>query len=52
VTREKLLTVRVNNLLSLALGVPALVFVVVVLATSLLSDRAAFFGFAVVGVLY
>ena len=51
-TKEKLLTVRLNNLLSLALGIPALIYVVIVLSTSLLSHRVAFFGFAVIGALY
>jgi hypothetical protein len=52
VTKKGLLTVRLNNLLSPALGIPAVVFVAVVLSTSQLSERAAFFGFAVIGALY
>ena len=51
-TKEKLLTARWNNLLSLGLGIPALIYAVVVLSTSVLSDRAAFIGLAVIGVLY
>ena len=46
------MTVRLNNLLSLGLGIPALAFVVVVLTTAALSDRVAFFGFAAIGALY
>ena len=51
-TKEKFLTVRWNNLLSLALGIPALIYAVVVLSTSTLSDRAGFIGLVVIGVLY
>jgi hypothetical protein len=51
-TKEKFLTVRWNNLLSLGLGIPALIYVVVVLSTSVLSDRASFIGLVVIGVLY
>ncbi len=51
-TKEKFLTVRWNNLLSLGLGIPALIYVVVVLSTSGLSVRAGFIGIVVIGVLY
>ena len=51
-TKEKFLTVRWNNLLSLVLGIPALIFVVAVLSNSLFSDKAAFIGLAIIGVLY
>jgi hypothetical protein len=51
-TKERFLTVRWNNLLSLGLGIPALIYVVVVLSTSVLSDSASFIGLAVIGVLY
>lgn len=51
-TKEKFLTVRWNNLLSLGLGIPALIYVEVVLTTPVLSDRAAFIGLVVIGVLY
>ena len=51
-TKEKFLTVRWNNLLSLGLGIPALIYVVVVLSTSVLSDSAGFIGLVVIGVLY
>ena len=50
--KEKFLTVRWNNLLSLGLGIPAVAYVVVALSTSLLSDRVAFIGFCAIGVLY
>ena len=51
-TKEKLLTVRWNNLLSLGLGLPALAYAIVVLSTSVVSDRVGFIGLVVIGVLY
>jgi len=51
-TKEKFLTVRWNNLLSLGLGIPVLIYVVVVLSTSVLSESAGFVGLVVFGVLY
>ena len=51
-TKEKFLTARWNNLLSLGLGIPALIYVGVVLSRSVLSDRAGFIGLVVIGVLY
>ena len=50
--KEQFLTVRWNNLLSIALGIPSLIFVVVVLSTPLLSDLAAFIGVVIIGVVY
>ena len=51
-TKDKFLTVRWNNLLSLVLGVPALVYVGIVLSTSVLSDTAGFFGLVIIGIFY
>jgi hypothetical protein len=51
-TREKFLTPRWNNLLSLGLGIPALIYVIIVLATSVLSDSSGFIGLVVIGVIY
>lgn len=51
-TREDFLTVRWNNVLMLGLGLPALLYVVVALSTSVLSDSARFFGLVVIGVVY
>lgn len=51
-TREQFLTVRWNNLISLALGLPALVYAVVMLSTPILSDQAGFIGMVIIGVLY
>ena len=51
-TREKFLTVRWNNLLSLGLGIPALVYILVAFSTSLWSTMGGLIGLAIVGVLY
>jgi hypothetical protein len=51
-TKEQLLTVRWNNWLTLALGLPTLVFGIVVLSTSVLSDFWGFVGMVILGVLY
>ena len=51
-TKEKFLTVRWNNLLSLGLGIPALMYVLVALSTSVWSERGGMIGLAVIGVLY
>jgi len=51
-TKEKFLTLRWNNLLSLGMGIPALIYVVVILSTTVLSDSAGFIGLAVIGLLY
>ena len=51
-TKEKFLTARWNNLLSLGLGIPALIYVVVAFSTALWSGRAGFIGLSIIGVLY
>ena len=51
-TKEEFLTVRWNNLLSLGLGIPALIYVVVAFSTSVWSGRGGLIGLAVIGVLY
>ncbi len=51
-TKEAFLTVRWNNLLSLGLGLIVLIYVVVVLSTSVWSGRDGFIGLVVIGVLY
>lgn len=51
-TKEQFLTVRWNNLLSLILGIPALVYVIVVSTSSILSDNARFIGLVIIGILY
>ncbi len=51
-TKEKYLTVRTNNWLTLGLGIPTLAFAVVALSTSVMSDFAGFIGMVVLGVVY
>lgn len=51
-TKEKFLTVRWNNWLSLGLGIPALIYVVFALSTSVWSGRDGLIGLAIIGVLY
>jgi hypothetical protein len=52
VTKEAFLTVRWNNLLSLGLGLPALIYVVVASSTSVWSTRGGLVGLSIIGVLY
>lgn len=51
-TREEFLTARWNNLLTLGLGIPALIYIIYAATTSLWSGRAGLLGLAVIGVLY
>jgi hypothetical protein len=51
-TKERFLTVRWNNWLSLALGVPALVYVLYAFSTPLWSSKAGLIWLSVIGVLY
>jgi hypothetical protein len=50
--KDRFLTVRWNDLLTLALGIPALAYAAVALATSLASELGGFIGLVVIGVLY
>jgi len=52
VTKEKFLTVRWNNILTLVLGIPTLLYIVFAISTPVLSDQAAFFGLFLIGVVY
>ena len=52
VNKEKVLTVRWNNLLSLGLGIVVLVYAAVALSTSAASSLAGFIGLVIIGVLY
>lgn len=51
-TKEEFLTVRWNNILTLGLGLIMLVYVAFVFSTSVMSDFAAFAGFAIISVVY
>jgi len=51
-TKDNFFTRRWNNWLTLGMGLPTLIYVVVVLSTSVLSDFAAFIGIVVIGAVY
>ena len=50
--RDRFLTTRWNNILTLSLGLPALVFALVALTTDTFSDLAAFIGLVVISAFY
>jgi hypothetical protein len=50
--KDEYLTARWNNILSLGLGFILLVYVALIMSTTVLSDFAAFIGLAVIAVLY
>ena len=49
---EKFLTVSWNNWISLGVGIPVLIYAVVLLSSSASVDLAGYIGIAVLGVLY
>ena len=51
-TKENYLTVRMNNWLTLGMGIPTLIYAVVGLSTSVMSDFAGFTGLVVIGIVY
>ncbi len=51
-TKEDFLTVRWNNILTLALGIPALLYVIYAFSSSLWTQRAGLIGLSIIGVLY
>ncbi len=51
-TRDAFLTRRWNNILSVGLGIPLLIYIAVVLSTSVLSELASFIGIVIAGVVY
>lgn len=50
--KEEFLTRRWNNILTLGLGLIMLVYVAIVISTSVLSDLIAFIGLAIIGAVY
>jgi hypothetical protein len=52
VKKERFLTLGWSNFLSLAGGFILLAYVVFILSTPVLTDRAAFIGLVVIGVVY
>jgi hypothetical protein len=51
-TKEQFLTASWNNRLTLVLGLPALIYGIVVLSTSVLSSFWGFVGLVVIGAIY
>lgn len=51
-TKDEFLTVRWNNLLSLGLGLPTLIYVVVAFSTALWVERSGLIGLAVFGAFF
>ena len=51
-TKDDFLTLRWNNILTLVLGPPILIFVFAVLSGSVLSDKSGFIGMFVIGAVY
>lgn len=49
---EKFLTVRVNNLLTLALGLPTLGFILYAFSSGVWQTRGGLIGLSLVGVVY
>jgi len=50
--KEEFLTVRWNNLLTLGLGLPALVYIIVAFSNSFWSGSGGMIGLSIIGVLY
>jgi len=51
-TKENFLTVRWNNWLTLALGLPAIIYFFYAFSTSVWTGRGGLIGLAIIGVLY
>jgi hypothetical protein len=51
-TKEEFLTVRWNNILSVGLGIPALVFVAFAFLTSLWLEKSGLIWLSIIGVIY
>jgi hypothetical protein len=52
ITKEKFLTIRWNNILSLLLGIPTLLYVIYAFSSSLWLTRNGLIWLAVLGALY
>lgn len=50
--RDRLLTIRWNNLLTIGLGIPTLGYIVYAFSSPLWTTRGGLVGLAVLGVLY
>jgi hypothetical protein len=51
-TKENFLTVRWNNWLTLALGLPTMLYIIYAFSGSLWTERGGLIGLAIIGVLY
>ncbi len=51
-TKERLLTVRWNNILSVGLGVPTLIYVIFAFSTSFWLEKDGLIGLATFGALF
>jgi hypothetical protein len=51
-TKENFLTVRWNNILTLALGIPGLVFIVYAYSSGLWTTRGGLISLSLIGVVY
>jgi hypothetical protein len=51
-TKEKFLTIRWNNILMLALGLPTLLYVLAAFSNSSWSTNGGLIGLAIIGVVY
>jgi len=51
-TKEQFLTVRWNNLLTLGLGLPALIYVLAAFSTLIWTGSGGLIGLSIIGVLY
>ncbi len=51
-TKARFLTLQWNNILTLALGLPALAFIIFAFSSGLWTTRAALIGLSLIGVVY
>jgi len=51
-TKEKFLTVRWNNILTMALGIPTLVYVLFAFSNSFWVTKGGLIGLAIIGAVY
>jgi len=52
VTKNQFFTRRSNNILTIAIGVPVLAYILLVSTTTLFSDFTGFLGMVILGVVY
>lgn len=50
--KEKFLTIRWNNWLTLGLGIPALIYIITAFSTSRWTEKSSLLWLAAVGILY